>query len=64
MLEFFPVQCNIQGMCEKVVLEDPGTLQFVPDMCERAVEGWLYSLIFVPNKYKIKHMCKVVDEVS
>ena len=45
-------------MCEKSILEDPGTLQFFPneyktqEMCKRAVERISWMLQFLPDEYK------------
>ena len=45
-------------MCDKVILENAGTLKYNPDcyknekICNRAVENHLYALEFVPECYK------------
>ena len=47
-------------MCDKVVLENGGTLVSVPDqyktqeMCDKAVDNYAQALEFVPHCYKIQ----------
>ena len=47
-----------QEMCGNIILENFGTLKFVPDcykndkMCNKAVDNYPQSLEFVPDCYK------------
>ena len=50
-------------MCEDVILENGGTLKFVPDcyknrkVCNKAVDNYAYALEFVPDYFKTQKMC-------
>ena len=47
-------------MCDKAVVENGGTLQFVPDnyknkkMCNQAVDNDVYALKYVPEALNLK----------
>ena len=58
-------------MCDKVIIENDGTLKSVPDssknqeMCNKAVANCLHALEFVLKCYKNQKMChKAVDTYS
>ena len=50
-------------MCERVVEEEPETLEYVPNhfkiqtMCEKVVENEPYSLKFVSDHFKMQEIC-------
>ena len=55
-----PNQYKTQQMCDKLILEDPGMLQFIPyhyktqEMCDKAVDYHLFTLESIPVCYKIQ----------
>ena len=57
---YVPVQCKTQQICDKVILENGGTLKCVSycyknqEICIRAVENYPHALEFVPECYKLK----------
>ena len=55
-------------MCDRVILENGGTLMFVPDcyknqkICNKAADNYPHALEFVPDCFKTQKMCnKAVD---
>ena len=54
-------------MCNKAILENSGTLNFVFDsskqkMCNQTVDNYAHALEFVPDCYKTQKLCnKPVD---
>ena len=47
-------------MCDKAILENDGTLTFVPNcskneqLCHKAVDNYSHALEFTPESYKTK----------
>ena len=50
-------------MCDKVILENAGTLMFDPDCYKKKlIDNYHYALEFNPDCFKTQKMCnKVVD---
>ena len=54
---------NLKEMCDKVVGDDPSSLQYVPNhfktqkMCKKVVEKNSWYLGHVPDQYKTEEMC-------
>ena len=63
LLRYVPDQYKTQQMCDKVNLENGGTLKSIPycyknqEMCNKAVENYPHALEFVPECYNTQKMC-------
>ena len=56
-------------MCDKVVLENSGTLKYVPDcykiqkMCNKVVPRYFIVFDSIPYQYKIQEICELVGSL-
>ena len=63
-------QYKAQEMCDKVILENSGTLMFVPNcqknkkICNKAIGNYTHTLEFDPGCYKTNKMCNKVVDIS
>ena len=63
VIRYVPGEYKTHEMCDKVILENGGTLKLVPDwhknqkMCYKAVDNYVHALEFVPDCYKTQKIC-------
>ena len=58
LLRYVPNQYKTRQMCDKAILQNGGTLKFVPNykMCNKAVDNYSHELELVSERYKTQKM--------